>query len=344
MPSSQKRYREGDFVGTRQGLIFDVKGLFHPPSRVIAFLRYYPSETGDRTKNGVKYQKVYSLDKRFSILMQRFPTYVYFDNVYGSIMQGVPLRDIAVLYQPTKKLAEMSSDRENLDDFERDSLKFCEILSESAGAPMSKLGLSGSILVGLHTSKSDIDVMVYGSGNCLAVYEAIGSLYKKSESSVRPYNEDELRRLFSFRALNTFTKWDSFLRTERRKRLQGVFKKREFFLRFVKNWNEIKERYGDVTYRSLGQTIIKAKVTEDDEALFTPCVYKISDVEVIEGQGANETMIEEVSSFRGRFCEVAKKGESIITRGKLELISDKSGHEYSRVLVGGEKEDFITLV
>jgi len=344
MPTTLKRFREGDFVETRQGLVFDVKGLLHPPGRVIAFLRYYPSETGERTRNGMKYQKVYSLDERFSVLMERFPTYVYFDKVYDSIMQGVPVRDIAVLHQPTKKLAEMSRNRENLDEFRRDSLEFCEILSKSAGVPISKLGLSGSVLVGLHTSKSDIDVMVYGSGDCLAVHEAIGSLFRKSSSCVRPYNEDELRRLFSFRASDTFTKWDSFLKTEKRKRLQGVFKKREYFLRFIKDWSEMKENYGDVTYRSLGQATIKAKVANDDEALFTPCAYKISDVEVIEGREAKETTIDEVSSFRGRFCEVAKKGERIIARGKLELASDKSGLEYSRVLIGREKEDFLALV
>jgi len=344
MPSSPKRFREGDFVETRQGLVFDVKGVIHPPGRVIAFLRYYPSETGERTRNGMKYQKVYSLDERFSILMERFPTYVYFDKVYDSIVQGVPLGDIAVLYQPTKKLAEMSRYRENLDELGRDSLEFCEVLSESAGVPISKIGLSGSMLVGLHTSKSDIDIMVYGSADCLAVHEAIGSLFKELGSSVRPYNEDELGRLFSFRASDTSTKWDSFLKTEKRKRLQGVFKKREYFLRFVKDWNEIKQSYGDITYRSVGQATIKAKVANDDEALFTPCAYKISDVEVIEGQKVKETTIDEVSSFRGRFCEVAKKGESIIARGKLELASDKSGYEYSRLLVGGEKEDFLTLV
>jgi predicted nucleotidyltransferase len=238
----------------------------------------------------------------------------------------------------------MASDRENRDDFKRDSLEFCETLSESASVPITKLGLSGSILVGLHTPKSDIDVIVYGSENGMAAHEAIGSIFKKSKSRIRPYNEGELKKLFTFRASDTFTKWDSFLRTEKRKRMQGVFKKREYFLRFVKDWNEIKERYGDITYKSLGQTAIKAKVVGDDEALFTPCVYKIGDAEVIEGQKTKTTAVDEVSSFRGRFCEVARKGESITARGKLELVTENSGRKHYRVLVGGEKEDFLTLV
>jgi predicted nucleotidyltransferase len=185
--------------------------------------------------------------------------------------------------------------------------------------------------------------MVYGSKNCQAVHGAIGLHFKKSKSPLRPYTEDELRRLSSFRASDTSTEWNSFLRTEKRKRLQGVFRNREYFLRFVKDWNEMKESYGDVTYRSLGQITIKAIVSNDDEALFTPCTYKISDVRIVEGQVAKTTNICEISSFRGRFCETAKKGELITARGKLELVSDKSGCQYDRVLVGREKEDFLTL-
>jgi predicted nucleotidyltransferase len=343
MSMSLKRFKEGDFVETRHGMIFDVKGLIHPPDKVIAFLRYYPSETGERTRNGVKYQKVYSLHERYNILMRTCPTYVYFDKVYDSIMQGVPLGDVALLHEPTKKLAEISGSRQNLDAFKNDSLEFCNILSESADVPLSKLGLSGSILVDLHTSSSDIDVIVYGSSNCLAVYEGIGSLYVKSNSPVRPYNEDELRKLFKFRSSDTFTEWDPFLKTEGRKRLQGVFKNREYFVRFVKDQNEVKETYGEVIYKSLGRTTIKGRVTNDDEALFTPCAYKITNIEIIEGEGEEITTIDEISSFRGRFCEVAKKGERVVARGKLELVRDKSGREHHRVLIGGEKEDFLTL-
>jgi predicted nucleotidyltransferase len=340
---SLKRFREGDFVETRHGMIFDVKGLIHPPDKVIAFLRYYPSETGERTRNGVKYHKVYSLHERYDILMRTCPTYVYFDKVYDSIMQGVPLGDVTLLHEPTRKLAEMSGSDQNLDAYKNDSLEFCRVLSESAGVPMSKLGLSGSILVDLHTSSSDIDVIAYGSSNCHSVYEGIGRLYLESKSSVRPYNQDELRKLFRFRSSDTFTEWDPFLRTESRKRLQGVFRSREYFVRFVKNQDEIKEKYGDLVYKSLGQTMIKGKVTDDDEAFFTPCSYKITNVKVIEGEGEGIATIDEISSFRGRFCEIAKKGERVVARGKLELVRDKSGREHHRVLVGGEKEDFLTL-
>jgi predicted nucleotidyltransferase len=40
--------REGDLIRTKSGVVFDVKGLVHPPNRIIAFPRFIPSEgTGE---------------------------------------------------------------------------------------------------------------------------------------------------------------------------------------------------------------------------------------------------------------------------------------------------------
>ena len=42
------RAREGDYVETFDGHIFDVKGLVHPPRKVIAYLKYVPDLFGER--------------------------------------------------------------------------------------------------------------------------------------------------------------------------------------------------------------------------------------------------------------------------------------------------------
>lgn len=339
-----ENFREGDFIETHSGLIFDVKGTLHPPDRVVAFLRYYPSETGERTRNGARYGKVYSLSDRFNFLKKRYPSYIYFDKVYDSVMQGVPRSDVTHLYKPTEKLTELANSPTGLDDLEKDSLEFCNTLSESADVPLKKLGVTGSILVDLHGSQSDIDVIVYGYKNCIAVYGALDYLYRDPGSQVKPYSESELRKLFEFRSSDTLSKWDSFLVTEKRRKLQGLFKKRDYFVRFIKDWNESDEKYGDVTYKSLGHVTISARVADDSEAYFTPCKYVIKDVGRVDGQVAREVAIREVDSFRGRFCEIARIGERITARGKLELVREKSGNTYHRVIVGGEKDDFLTLI
>jgi predicted nucleotidyltransferase len=70
------RYREGDFVETKDGLIFDVKGLVHPPGRVVAYVRYVPDAAGDRVRLGRRYRKLYSLPDRESYLAENHPSYV----------------------------------------------------------------------------------------------------------------------------------------------------------------------------------------------------------------------------------------------------------------------------
>ncbi|KYH39438.1 MAG: DNA polymerase subunit beta, partial [Candidatus Bathyarchaeota archaeon B26-1] len=63
--------REGDFIETLEGLIFDVKGLVHPRERVVAYLRYLEDPSGDRVRAGKRYVKVYSLERREAILRER---------------------------------------------------------------------------------------------------------------------------------------------------------------------------------------------------------------------------------------------------------------------------------
>ena len=69
----------------------------------------------------------------------------------------------------------------------------------------------------------------------------------------------------------------------------------------MKDWNQTSEQYGDVCYKNCGYAKITATVADDAEALFTPCTYKLGNVKVVDG--AKLQPIEEIVSFRGRFCE-----------------------------------------
>ncbi|MHA1210579.1 MAG: hypothetical protein ACTSRF_15340, partial [Candidatus Freyarchaeota archaeon] len=101
---------EGDFIEDKNNLIFDVKGLVHPPDRIIAYLRYYPDVRGDRTRiNGKKYTKVYSLKDREAYLSKNFPEYLYFDPVFGVKLEGVHRNQIAKVHSPVEKLQELLS-------------------------------------------------------------------------------------------------------------------------------------------------------------------------------------------------------------------------------------------
>ena len=114
-----------------------------------------------------------------------------------------------------------------------------------------------------------------------------------------------------------------------------------FFIRFVKDLNEISEQYGSIIYKPEGRTRIKATVVDDSESIFTPCSYKVANVKNIEGTKVEP--IEEIVSFRGRFCEQARSGETVIVEGKLERVKQEGKHEHFRLLLGSKPSDHMIL-
>jgi predicted nucleotidyltransferase len=216
-----------------------------------------------------------------------------------------------------------------------------ELLKENAGVPWNKLGISGSILVRLHTPSSDIDPTVYGSETCLKVHSALKTMLKDKASPFKAYDLEGLRELFDFRSKDTVTSFEDFVRTDSRKVSHGKFMGRDFFIRFVKDWSEVSEQYGSTIYKPEGRARIKATVTDDSEAIFTPCSYKLANVEILEGSHVEP--IEEIVSFRGRFCEQARCGEAVIAEGKVERVQPKGDREHFRLLLGSQPSDHMIL-
>ena len=332
--------REGDLLETTDNILFDVKGLVHPSNRVVAFLRYVPDPEGNRKRNGMTYRKVYALSERYALLRQAFPRYLVYDPVFNEHLCEVPVEAVKQNYQPTHRLRDLRYENE-LDEVERTALRFVELLKENAEVPWSKLGISGSILVKLHTPTSDIDPIVYGSETCYKVYSALRRMLEDRKSLLKPYSLKGLKGLFDFRSKDTVTSFEDFVRTDSRKVLQGKFMGRDYFVRFVKDWNEVKEQYGTILYKPEGYAKIKARVVDDSEAIFTPCSYRIDNVEVLDG--VHVKPIEEIVSFRGRFCEQARSGEVVIAQGKVERLQIEEDRERFRLLLGNKVSDHMIL-
>jgi len=333
--------REGDLIENKAGLIFDVKGLVHPPGRIVAFPRFIPDPHGARRRKKVLYKKVYALPERFQLLEQRFPNYLVHDPLFDEKLCEVPTEDVRHHYRPVDRLQGLRQSA-RLDDLETYAFEFCTLLKRRAKIPWSKIGITGSILAKLHTPKSDIDAVVYGSENCKRTYSALKTLLKKKKDFFRPYNREDLKALFGFRSKDTMMDFEDFVRTESKKALQGKFLQRDYFIRFVKDWSEICERYGDVRYVNSGYSKLEAKIVDDSESIFTPCLYRVDNVRLLEG--TKVTPIKEIVSFRGRFCEQAVAGEMVVAQGKVERVRDsKKNHEHFRILLGNKPSDYMVL-
>jgi uncharacterized protein len=333
--------REGDLIKTMSNVVFDVKGLVHPPDKVIAFPRFIPSMQGNRQGKDVLYGKVYSLGDRFKYLQENHPELIVFDTVFGETMCEVPVNEIAKHYQPPKKLGSLRTGK-NLSVLENKALRLATTLKEKAGIPWSAIGISGSIMAGLTNEKSDIDPLVYGVDNSRKAYNALKELLTNANSGFKPYSRKELQLLFDFRSKDTQMSLQDFEKVENRKAFQGMFMGTDYFIRFVKDWRETTEEYGDVCYNNSGYAKINANIADSSDALFTPCTYKLKDVSIVEGPKL--TPITEIVSFRGRFCEQATAGEKIEAQGKVERVTgNKDSSEYYRLIIGSKPSDYMVL-
>jgi predicted nucleotidyltransferase len=335
------KFREGDIIESVEKIFFDVKGLVHPPNRVVAFIRYVPYPNGMRERDGTHYSKFYSLSKRYELLKREYPQYLVYDPVFNTLLCEVPIKDMKKHYQPAQGLQNLCNSN-NLDNEEKSALQFMEILKENAGISWSKLGVSGSILINLQTPSSDLDLVVYGSETGYRIQAIMKEMLEEKNGPFEAYDFDGLRELFDFRSKDNIVSFEDFVRTDSRKISHGKFKGKHFFIRFVKNFNEISEQYGDIIYKPEGKARIKATVIDNSAALFTPCSYKLANVEILEGMQVEP--IDEIVSFRGRFCEQAKSGEDVIAEGKVERVKQQGKYDHFRLLLGSKPSDHMILV
>jgi hypothetical protein len=291
------------------------------------------------------YGKVYSLSDRFKYLQENHPDLIVFDPIFGETMCEVPIDQISEHYKPIEKLASLRVGK-NLNALESKALRLTTTLKEKAGIPWSAIGISGSIMAGLTNEKSDIDPLVYGVENSRKAYAALKELLITSDSGFKPYSQAELQTLFDFRSKDTQMSFEDFEKVESRKAFQGMFMGTEYFIRFVKEWTEVNERYGDMCYINSGYAKITAKIADATDSLFTPCTYKLKDVDVVEGQELSQ--ITEIVSFRGRFCEQVptnlREPPTVEAQGKVELVTDnKTGSTHYRLIIGGKPADYMVV-
>ncbi|MDR3575233.1 MAG: hypothetical protein P4L50_15345 [Anaerolineaceae bacterium] len=332
---------ESHYLETEEGLFFAVKGLVHPPELFLACIRYAPDPDGDRGKNGVHYRRMYHFNEQEQLLNSRYPQYLAYEPTIHATLQCVPRRFIRRIFDPRVYLQELSQ-QSSLDPVEKDALAFSKQLQKISGIPFDCLGISGSLLIGMHTGQSDLDLSIYGKKECLSLHHALKNLPVHSESeSISQLDSQGMNNLFTERSGDTQMEYEDFIRSEQNKVNQGRFSERVFFIRFLKEPEETGEAYGDYRYVPLGRAEIEAAVTSDDDTIFTPCSYPLADVHILQGSSAND--LRKIVSFRGRFCDQAKAGDLIRAGGTIEQVIHKSGNTWQRLLLGNSVEDSMFL-
>ncbi|MEJ2248718.1 MAG: hypothetical protein P8Y70_07690 [Candidatus Lokiarchaeota archaeon] len=333
---------EGDYLETNEGLIFDIKGLLHPNDRKICFIRFYPDQNGDRTRNNLKYKKIYDLEERYTFLRKNFPEYLFYSKQNDLELQGVEISKIKNIYTPRSHLKKLQSNKK-LSKIDTQSIELCNLLIKEGNLNFYNIGITGSTMVGLNKKTSDIDLVLYGTEISHKFQNNLQRLFSSKKDNFRKYNKSEFKKHYKFRASGSGIGFNEFLRSEKMKLHQGKFKNTDFYIRYLKSPEDWKGTYNDFIYENLGRISLKAKIINSKDSIFTPSTYKINVLKLYPSQNSFKNSklneITEINSYRGRFCEHAEKNDLVFVEGKLEKVNFKDSETYYRVLLGNKPND-----
>ncbi len=323
------RARTRDFIYTIDDLFFATTSYLHPEDRILSFLRYIPDPNGNRSKNGQRYSKVDS-KQAYDFLGGKHPEYLFGPDDRLKMM-GVPLDKVEKILKPEERLREILNNSDN-DELLKKVVKLADIFHDHTDISYSKMGVSGSILPGLYDpAVSDIDFVIYGLKNHRKAMDTFGEI--KDKSDLRSISDEYWMKLYEKRIKDDTLSYEEFQWYEKRKNNRGVIDGTLFDILSTRDWDEIKGTYGEEKYESLGTAKIECKVSDAIAAFDNPAVYKIEDVNILEGR---EVDITEIASFTHTYSGQAKEGEEIIAKGKLEKVTDKNIRY--RIVVGTTRE------
>jgi predicted nucleotidyltransferase len=346
-----RSFRDRDYIRTRDNLFFAVIGNVHPKDRVLAYLKYLPNPRGKwgrverRYARSIRYYSATNIMETVDFLGKRYPQYVYHYEPFQIIFSAVPHGRIAKHYRPEEGLEELRHAK-HLDGLEKKSVELASFLSEHSGVFIDRLGVTGSILINVHRSFSDIDLTVYGREESRRIREMLLSLYER--------NSDQIRR-FSGSVLSTWCKEQSSVHPLSLKEARNlyaqtwnkaVFRNTVFSIHPIKIEEEVTEKFGEELYKPLGVVEVRARVVDASDSCFLPATYFVTDVR-FESIGQFDN-VERVVTYEGLYGDIASEGDEIFVRGKLEEVFGVSGRlKYRRILVGSPEaraSDFIKVV
>jgi len=338
---------EGDYIETRKNhLFFDVKGYHHPKDRRICFIRFYPDKNGDRVKCNTYFKKIYDLNERYNLLRERFPQYLFFSKPFDLELQGVKNEDIKKIYTPRDCFRNLEY-RNDLNSIEKKSKDLCELFISEGNLDKELIGISGSLMVGLNKIDSDIDIVIYGTENSLNFQIKLENIFDNSEIC-KIYTLEEFRTHYDWRVGGSDIQFEDFLKSEKRKLHQGKYFGLDFYIRYIKSPEDWKGSYYDYQYINLGRIKIKAEILDSINSIFTPCSYKIKCIKILEKKLNSADIdikkINEINSFRGRFCEQARNGEIVLIEGKLENVKFREEDDYYRILLSDQVKDKMIIL
>ena len=253
---------------------------------------------------------------------KNFPNYVYFCPFRGKEVIAAPLNAIEKVYVPKESLQFLLK-KKSKDSLQKITIDLIKLLSNESGISLEDFGVHGSIALDMHTEKSDIDIVVYGSRNFRKLEKTINKLVDAGTLSYVFNN-----------------------RLDAARRFKGRYRNKIFMYNAIRKPEEIHAKYGTQKFTPLHPVKFKCIVEDDSEAMFRPAIYKIQNYKPQNQTSSlpEEKIPEIVVSNIGCYRNVARKGEEISVSGMLERVEKiETGEIFYQVVVGtaANEEEYI---
>lgn len=343
-----------EFFIDKYGIIYCVVGYSHPKHKIISYPKYTPSINSSKlwVRRGVYYERIvkyYTPSELYrwgKVLKSMRVNYVEYDYFYDTLLVKVPKENIIEYYEPSLKLKSILHHGPN-DPLEYKVLDFIYTLSCESGISMLSFGISGSILIGLHHKKSDMDVIVYGLKSGWNIKYTVNELVNKGTISRLPTSE--VRRVVDLLYKIYKVPYSYAVSIVKRRWRRGIYMGTLFSITPVLKVDEARNlnTYGRKVYRNLGSVIVKAEIIDNTLSIVYPSIYEV------EAKSINSSYytiplnsIRYITSYNSIFLGVFDVGEVVQAVGVLQQVIDlDKGETYYQVLVGArENPGFIVCL
>lgn len=308
--------RDKDFLELETGF-YQVVGYVHPPNSAIAIPRYIKVDFATPWRNDFFYQRVledYSSSSISSSLKKFSSKYLTYDPSFDSIIPIIPLKEVKKIYYAS----EWEKYKKRSNSLYERAEELIDRIIEETNVKREELGVTGSLLIGIHGIYSDIDLVVYGMKATEKIKEFMlnSEMLDKSFERIRGLDDRSYEILI-------FRRWN-----------KGKYKGRRFSINPVMKEDEIKFRYGDFKIKNIVVKKLEFKIKERKDPYFFPIVYSTDLKEITE-----------FAIYESYYMDLFKENDRVEVLGMIQRVETKN-EEYLRIAYGLREveEQYIKLI
>ena len=335
VPDLNRGWLDHDMFLDGKNRIYFVLGHYQPEDRIISILKYVPEKEGtwNQKQTGIQYRRSYwhqgieafNRSREFLNLDSQKDVNRWFtlDPVFHTKFLEFPVDKIKNYMRPEKRLEKIYTTKENLlDDLEK-KVKYLATTLNSlklrTPLPLNKIGITGSILWGGHSARSDINLNIYGRDLCNNLFNTLMDIASES-AEIAPGIHLYLK---SFEDIKEISRGRNikkeFLKRKPKIILNGFSPGIQ--IRFCLEKDEFPIRYGEEIYKEVGSEQHIVEIINDSYSIFYPSLLYVKTAD-------NGINIEKMMVYDTRFTRLFKKGDIVQINGLVQQINDENRYQY----------------